>query len=119
MGLGKHSEQRHQRKAVRRAPVLDDLAAFKDDRPIQLLQRPGPQSVLHEQNPVHQVHLFAEDITGILERVAPAIEVIRMAAKAEVEIAEMLRSLLERRRQNLTVFVKKPGSACPTASRTG
>ncbi len=86
--------------------ALVQVSVGGDDRPIPLLQRPGPQAVLHEQNPVQQVQRFAEDITGILERVAPVIEVMRMAAKTETEIAEMLRSLLERRWQNLAVFVK-------------
>jgi AcrR family transcriptional regulator len=85
---------------------LVQVSVGGDEQPIPLMQRPGPQAVLHEQDPQRQVRRFAEDISGILERVAPLFEVMRMAAKTEPEIAGMLQRILDERRQNLAVFVK-------------
>jgi len=77
-----------------------------DDQPIPLLQRPGPQSVLQEKDPTRQIYRFAGDITDILERVAPVFEIMRMAAKTEPEIADMLKNILEDRLYNLGIFVQ-------------
>jgi len=85
---------------------LIDISVGGDDQSIPLLQRPGPQSVLQERDPVRQLHRFAQDITGILERVAPVFEIMRMAAKTEPDIAELLHNLLEQRLHNLAVFVQ-------------
>jgi AcrR family transcriptional regulator len=85
---------------------LIDVSVGGDERPIPLLQRPGPQSVLREKNPTRQIHDFAADISNILERVAPLFEIMRMAAKTETEIAEMLKSILEKRLHNIGVFVQ-------------
>ncbi|MEJ2597133.1 MAG: helix-turn-helix domain containing protein [Anaerolineales bacterium] len=84
---------------------LMDVAVGGDERPIALLQRPGPQSVLHQRDPVQQLHMFAKDIANILERVAPIFEVLRMAAKTEADIAELLQNLLAERMRNMEVFV--------------
>jgi AcrR family transcriptional regulator len=80
---------------------LIEVSVGGDDRSMPLLQRPGPQTVLQERDPIRQLHLFAQDISGILERVAPVFEVMRMAAKTEPEIAEQLKKLLEARLRNL------------------
>jgi AcrR family transcriptional regulator len=86
--------------------ALIDISVGGDDRPVPLLQRPGPQSVLKEKNPTQQIYRFALDITGILERVAPLFEIMRAAAKFEPEIADMLETLLAERLRNLEVFVQ-------------
>jgi len=85
---------------------LIDISVGGDDQPVPLLQRPGPQSVLQEPDPVRQLQLFAQSISVILERVAPVFEIIRMAAKTEPEIAELLKDILEERRHNLAIFVQ-------------
>jgi AcrR family transcriptional regulator len=85
---------------------LVEVAVGGDDRPIPLLERPGPQSVLEETDPVRQLRLFSQDISGILERVAPVFEILRTAAKTEPDIAELLRELLEARWRNLAVFAR-------------
>jgi AcrR family transcriptional regulator len=77
-----------------------------DDQPVPLLQRLGPQAVLQEKDPSRQIYRFAADITDILERVTPIFEIMRMAAKNESEIAEMLASLLQQRLHNLGIFVQ-------------
>lgn len=84
---------------------LIDLAVGGDEQPIPLLQRPGPQAVLQEQDAVRQINLFAQDISTILERVAPIFMVMRAAAKTEPEIDGLLKKMLQQRLQNLTVFV--------------
>jgi AcrR family transcriptional regulator len=84
---------------------LIDLAVGGDEQPILLLERPGPQGVLHETDPVRQLQRFAKDISQILERVAPLFEVMRLAAKTEPEIAELLRNILQERMRNMETFI--------------
>ncbi len=83
---------------------LIDIAVGGDEQPIPLLERPGPQAVLHEADPVRQLHRFAQDISPILERVAPLFEVIRLAAKTEPEIAALLKNILQNRMRNMKAF---------------
>ena len=85
---------------------LLDISVGGDDQAIPLMQRPGPQAVLHETDPARQLELFAADISGILARVAPFFEVLRMAAKTEPEIAELLSGILEERLGNMAQFVQ-------------
>jgi TetR/AcrR family transcriptional regulator of autoinduction and epiphytic fitness len=92
---------------------LVDFAVGGDELPISLLERPGPQRVLHESDPVQQLHLFAADIVNILERVAPLFEVLRMAAKTEADIAELLQNLLAERMRNMQVFVGQLAAHSP------
>jgi TetR/AcrR family transcriptional regulator of autoinduction and epiphytic fitness len=93
--------------------TLVDVAVGGDERPITLLQRPGPQSVLRQRDPVLQLHMFAKDIANILERVAPIFEVLRMAAKTEADIAELLQNLLAERMRNMEVFVGQLAAHSP------
>ncbi len=86
--------------------ALVDVLVGGDDQPIPLLQRPEPQAVLEEADPVVKIYRFAESITDILERVAPMFPLMRMAAKTEPEIAATLSNRLEARFQNLTRFVQ-------------
>lgn len=89
---------------------LVDVSVGGDDLPIPLLQRAGPKAVLQEPDPIQQLRLFAQDISGILERVAPVFGTVRMAAKTEPEIAELLTTLLEERLRNLTSFMQQLSS---------
>jgi AcrR family transcriptional regulator len=100
--------------------ILANLIAVSvggDDQAIPLLQRPGLQTVLQEHDPVRQLQLFARDITEILERVTPVFEMMRMAAKTEPDIAEMLKNLLAERLHNLATFVQHLSAHSPL--RTG
>jgi len=85
---------------------LVSVAVGGDDEPIPILQRPGPQEVLKEFDPIRQLRMFAQDISGILGRVAPVFEVMRNAARTEPEIADLLAHLLEERLQNMEKFVR-------------
>jgi len=80
---------------------LINAAVGGDNQPIPLLERSGPQTVLHENDPVRLLTLFAQDIAEILERVAPVIEITRFAAKTEPDIAELLKKMLDQRMKNL------------------
>ncbi|MFO7622998.1 MAG: hypothetical protein R6V73_01505 [Anaerolineales bacterium] len=67
---------------------------------VQLCARPG---IWLNRIPIQ---LFATDITDILVRVTPFFEIMRMAAKTEREIEELLSNILEEWLQNLGVFVQ-------------
>jgi len=86
---------------------LIDVAVGGDDQSIPLLDRPGPQAVLQESDPARQLQLFAQDIVTILERVAPLFEIMRVAAKTEPDIADLLKNLLSERLHNMTAVVHK------------
>lgn len=86
---------------------LLDVSVGGDDERVRLLDRSGPQEVLHESDPRRQLALFAADITNIVERVAPIFEIMRSAAKAEPEIAELLGHSLQERRKNLGMVVRR------------
>jgi AcrR family transcriptional regulator len=95
---------------------LIDLAVGGDEQPIPLLERPGPQGVLHETDPVRQLQQFAQDISQILERVAPLFEVMRLAAKTEPEIAELLKNILLKRLRNIEAFTASLAAHSPLRS---
>ena len=87
--------------------ILKSLIEFSvggDDQPVPLLQRPGPQAALNDPDVHRQINLFVADITQILERVAPVFEILRMAAKTEPDIDEMLTHLLSERLANMEFF---------------
>jgi len=92
---------------------LVQIAVAGDTQPIPLLRRPGPRAVLNESDPVRKLELFAHDMASILERVSPLFEVMRMAAKTEPEIAELLHGLLEDRLRTLGRFVHNLASHGP------
>ena len=85
---------------------LIDISVVGDDLPVPLLQRPGPQAVAHEPDPQRQIQLFAKDITEIMGRMAPIFEIMRVAAKTEPEILEMLRAMLGNRFQGMAFFIQ-------------
>ena len=87
-----------------------DIAIGGDDEDIRLLDRPDPQAVLKETDQRQQLTLFASDITKILHRAAPVFEILRIAAKTEPEIAELVQRLLRERMTNMTMVAKSVAS---------
>jgi AcrR family transcriptional regulator len=85
---------------------LIDISVGGDDEPIALLQRPRPQAVFQEHDPRQQLHLFAQDISMILERTTPIFEIMRSAAKTEPDIADLLQNILRERLRNMVLFVQ-------------
>lgn len=92
---------------------LVGIAVAGDIQPTPLLKRPGPRAVLNESDPSRKLELFAQDMASILERVSPLFEVMRMAAKTEPEIAELLQGFLEDRLRTLGKFVHNLASYGP------
>ncbi len=84
---------------------LFEVSLVGDNLPIPLLERRGPQDVMHETDQHRQIELFAADIYNIMSRVAPLFDVLRVAAKTEPEIAEMLQNILNARVQGMMAFV--------------
>jgi AcrR family transcriptional regulator len=85
---------------------LMDISIGGDDQPIRLLDRSGPQAVLHDTDQHYQIMMFSQGITEILVRAAQLFEVMRSAAMTEKEIADLIRNLLKERLENMTTFVK-------------
>ena len=86
---------------------LIDISVGGDDEPIRLLQRPGPQAVFQEHDPRQQLQMFSQDISVILERVAPLFETLRLAAKTEPDIADLLQNILRERLHNMASLVQR------------
>ena len=67
---------------------------------LPLLDQEGPQAVRDAGDQARQLHLFARDITDILERVGPLMGVLGAAAAQEPEIAELRDRLQDARLAN-------------------
>jgi AcrR family transcriptional regulator len=85
---------------------LFEVSLVGDDLPIPLLERQGPQAAMNETDQHRQIELFAHDIYNIMNRVAPLFDIMRVAAKTEPEIAEMLETILNARVQGMMAFVR-------------
>ncbi len=85
---------------------LVDISVGGDEEPVPILQRPSPQQVRAESDQRRQVRLFAGGMSEIMERVGPLFGVMRAAAMTEPEIAQLLQTVLSRRRENLGMFVQ-------------
>ena len=85
---------------------LIEVSLVGDEKPIPLLEREGPQSVMKETDQHRQVELFAEGIYEIMSRMTPIFEIMRAAAKTETEIAAMYENLLNNRVQGLIAFIR-------------
>lgn len=92
---------------------LFDVSIGGDDEPVRLLDRPNPQAVLNETDQHRQLTLFAKDITQVLHRAAPVFEILRMAAKTEPEIAELVQRLLRERLVNMNMVAKQVSANGP------
>ncbi len=84
---------------------LMDVAIGGDDEPVGVLERPEPQRMRDEPEQRRQLEMMARGIRGILERAGPIFDVMRGAATADPEIAELYRRLQEERLRNMTRVV--------------
>ena len=80
---------------------LLDVRVGGDSEPVAVLDRPGPKAVLTERDPRRLLSRFADDVTGILERTAPAARILRGAAAVDPEVAELLAGMEATRLRNL------------------
>ncbi|PKO08229.1 MAG: hypothetical protein CVU40_16360 [Chloroflexi bacterium HGW-Chloroflexi-2] len=85
---------------------LIDVSVVGDDQPIPLLQRAGPLSVMQEKNPHRQIEIFSHDIFEIMSRMAPIFEIMRIAAKTEPEISDILQQILKSRYHGMEKFIQ-------------
>ena len=105
---------------------LFEVSLVGDDLPTPLLERRERQEVLSEAAQHRQIELFASDIYNIMNRVAPLFDIMRVAAKTEPEIAEMLENILNARVQGMMAFVRalmrngplRPGVTAEKAAET-
>jgi AcrR family transcriptional regulator len=98
-----------------------DVAIGGDDQPIGVLERPEPQAMFREKDQRQQLRMFALGIQAIMERAAPVFEVMRIAAKTEPDVAELLQHLLKDRWQNMQILAQRVaanGSLRPGLSLT-
>ncbi len=91
------------------AHVLD-IAVGGDDAPIPVLERPEPVAASRVKDQRQQFRMMAGGIADIMGRAAPVFEIMRIAAKTEPEIADLLRQLLNERRQNMEIVIKRIAS---------
>ncbi len=85
---------------------LLDISIAGDDAPIPMLERPDAQAILQESDPRQQLRMMAHGIATVTERVAPMFEIMRMAAKTEPEIADLLQQMLQQRWQNMAMVIQ-------------
>ena len=85
---------------------LIDVSIVGDDQSIPLLQRSGPQEVQQEKNQHRQIQLFARGMQEIMGRMAPIFGIMRLAAKTEPDISEILQNVLEMRVHGMEEFIQ-------------
>jgi AcrR family transcriptional regulator len=92
-----------------KANILSHLLSISiggDDTPTFILERPGPQATFQEKDQRQQLRMLARGITTIMERAAPVLEIMRIAAKTEPKIAKMLQQILHERWQNMEIVIQ-------------
>lgn len=75
------------------------------DEKTPLIAQPERRVILAEADQRRQIRLFATDIAAVLARIAPLVDVVRSAARANPEIAELYARLHRGRRDNLEKLV--------------
>jgi TetR/AcrR family transcriptional regulator of autoinduction and epiphytic fitness len=82
-----------------------DVAIVGDEAPIALLDRTSVQSVRGTKDQRTQIEMFSHGIRQIMERAGPIFQVMRGAAPADPEIAQLLKGYLDKRREGMQFFV--------------
>ena len=75
------------------------------DAQTPLTDQPERQSIFMETDQRRQVLRFTSDIAAILARVAPLVDVVRSASRANPEMAALYETVHRGRRENLRKFV--------------
>jgi AcrR family transcriptional regulator len=86
---------------------LLDISIGGDDAPIPILERPDPQAMFKETDQRQQLRMMARGITTIMERAAPVLEIMRIAAKTEPDVAYLLNHILQERWQNIEIAIQR------------
>lgn len=98
---------------------LLDTAIAGDTDPVATLDRPWAREVLDTPDPARQLALQAAGARRVLERAAPVLEVVRGAAAADPELAELWRSNREQRHTVQLRFAQALASKAGGALRDG
>jgi AcrR family transcriptional regulator len=94
-----------------------DIAVAGDEQPIATLDRPHVQALLDNPDPVAQLRGQASITRVILERLAPALEVVRGAATADPDLAELWETSTKQRATVMERFIA--ALAAKTSLREG
>jgi AcrR family transcriptional regulator len=92
---------------------LMNISVGGDEESVRVIERPDPQAVLRETDQHKQLQMFAHSITGILERAAPVMEIMRGAAEIEPEIADLYQRNNAERWQNMTMVAQSVAAHGP------
>lgn len=92
-----------------------DVAMAGDDTDLPVSQRESAQRVLQEEDPQRCLAAMAEHFTGMQERYGPLDAVLRQAAGADDELAELWRTSEQQRRTAAALFVDSLASKAPLA----
>lgn len=82
-----------------------DVVVGGDDEDVALLDRPDPQRLRTEPDPVTQLRLLAAGIAGQMARVAPMDAVLRGAAAVDPEVAALRADVQDRQRREVMATV--------------
>ncbi|WP_317454038.1 helix-turn-helix domain-containing protein [Streptomyces sp. TRM68416] len=96
-----------------------DTAVAGDTDPVATLDRPWAREVLDAPDPAAQLALQAAGARRVLERAAPLLEVVRGAAAADAELAELWRTSLEQRHTVQLRFAEALLAKCGGRLRDG
>ena len=84
---------------------LVQVTLVGDDRPVPLLERPYVQENIQAVDQRQLIRGFARDIYQIMGRMSPMFRLLRGAARADTDIAEMLNKLLAERLRNMSFLL--------------
>jgi AcrR family transcriptional regulator len=85
---------------------LLNISIRGDDAPIPMLERPDTQTILQENDQLQQLRMVARGIATVIERAAPVLEIMRIAAKTEPDIGTLLKQMLDERWQNMAIVIE-------------
>jgi AcrR family transcriptional regulator len=90
------------KKALLQELIIRTVRNTEPDTP--LIEQQIPSRIAQETDQGRQIELFADDVTKVLSRVAPLMDVVRGAAGTDAEIAELYARFHAGRRKNLEWF---------------
>src|SRR5258708_7845289 len=85
---------------------LLDISIRGDDAPLPMLERSDTQAIFQENDQRQQLQMLARGIATVTDRAAPVLDIMRIAAKTEPEIADLLQRMLEERWQNMAIVIQ-------------
>jgi AcrR family transcriptional regulator len=83
-----------------------DIAIAGDEEPVATLDRPHIQALLDDPDPIAQLRGQARVTRAVLERLAPALEVVRGAASADADLAELWERSVQQRATVMQRFIE-------------